>query len=286
MSLRQDLNTAAWHARGSYKTRATHVAVAKRLCNYLERKNQGGLGLANLKTQHLTAYASDMLARGCSARTVQSEISALRVTLRSVKRYKLADAIDNKALGIAGASRRGTHSAIPEDQYRALMTTLSDHGHIGVAACVQLQRGLGLRQKEAISSTKSLKTWQRALTTGRPIRVVTGTKGGRPRVVHVHNVERAIEAVDNALAVAKTRRGWLIDKPSLESAMCHYTNALSRCGATGKYSGHSLRYAFTRDQVDGYIAAGLSRHEAFAAVSQDLGHGDGRGRYVAAVYLR
>ncbi|MFP5626719.1 Arm DNA-binding domain-containing protein [Salmonella sp. 741265116_PST] len=37
----------------------------------------------------------------------------------------------------------------------------------------------------------------------------------------------------------------------------------------------SLRY---------YLAQGLSRKEALAMVAMDLGHGDGRGRYVAQVY--
>ncbi|ECE8762116.1 DNA-binding protein, partial [Salmonella enterica subsp. enterica serovar Indiana] len=37
----------------------------------------------------------------------------------------------------------------------------------------------------------------------------------------------------------------------------------------------SLRY---------YLAQGFSRKEALAMVAMDLGHGDGRGRYVAQVY--
>ncbi len=35
-----------------------------------------------------------------------------------------------------------------------------------------------------------------------------------------------------------------------------------------------------------YLADGFSRQEARALVSMDLGHGDGRGRYVERVYTR
>ncbi len=49
---------------------------------------------------------------------------------------------------------------------------------------------------------------------------------------------------------------------------------------------HSARYAFAQDQQRGYIAAGFSPREALIAVSHDLGHGDGRGRWVKSVYMR
>ena len=51
-------------------------------------------------------------------------------------------------------------------------------------------------------------------------------------------------------------------------------------------AGHSLRYAFARDQLAGYQAQGYSLDEARALTSMDLGHGDGRGRYVERVYSR
>ena len=41
--------------------------------------------------------------------------------------------------------------------------------------------------------------------------------------------------------------------------------------------GHSLRYAFARERVDIYLAAGIPMAEALARPSMDLGHGDGVG---------
>ncbi|SPX19995.1 DNA-binding prophage protein [Escherichia coli] len=64
-------------------------------------------------------------------------------------------------------------------------------------------------------------------------------------------------------------------------------------GLTGKYSPHSLRYAWAQDDIRRYLAQddirrylaqGFSEKEALAMVAMDLGHGDGRGRWVKQVY--
>ncbi|MBQ3300601.1 MAG: hypothetical protein IJH04_00345 [Eggerthellaceae bacterium] len=49
---------------------------------------------------------------------------------------------------------------------------------------------------------------------------------------------------------------------------------------------HALRYTFAHDQYRLYRAEGSSHRETLAALSKDLGHGDGRGRWVKIVYLR
>jgi hypothetical protein len=50
--------------------------------------------------------------------------------------------------------------------------------------------------------------------------------------------------------------------------------------------GHALRYAWAREHMDAYLAEGIPIGEAMARTSMDLGHGDGRGRWVKMVYLR
>lgn len=61
---------------------------------------------------------------------------------------------------------------------------------------------------------------------------------------------------------------------------------MGRAGFAGDKSPHSLRYAQAQDMARVYRAEGLSERETRAAISENLGHGDGRGRYVASVYLR
>ena len=94
------------------------------------------------------------------------------------------------------------------------------------------------------------------------------------------------KALDNALSVAELRNGRLIDQPSLQKAMNYWRGALAEAGLTGNYAPHSLRYAWAQDAIRHYLAQGFSDKEALALTSMDLGHGDGRGRYVVQVYGR
>ena len=62
--------------------------------------------------------------------------------------------------------------------------------------------------------------------------------------------------------------------------------AWARAGLVGEDSNHGLRRLFAHRQVVHYLQSGLSREEALARLSNDLGHGDGRGRWVENNYLR
>lgn len=68
--------------------------------------------------------------------------------------------------------------------------------------------------------------------------------------------------------------------------MNYWRGALSEVGLSGNYTPHSLRYAWAQDAIRHYLAQGFSDKEALALTSMDLGHGDGRGRYVVQVYGR
>ncbi len=61
-----------------------------------------------------------------------------------------------------------------------------------------------------------------------------------------------------------------------------YKNLCYRAGIQS----HGARYAFARERMQAYGNQGYSEREAHAATSLDLGHGDGRGRYIASVYAR
>lgn len=88
-------------------------------------------------------------------------------------------------------------------------------------------------------------------------------------------------ALDNTLAIAESRNNQLIDKPDLKSAMDYWHNQAARMGLTGAYSPHSLHYAWAQDAIRHYLTQRFSSKEALA---MDMGHVDGRGRYVTQVY--
>lgn len=212
----------------------------------------------------------------------------MRCILKQAGRAKLADGdrINNRSLGLSGASRSGTKRAITPERYHHVLETARARDP-GLAAALELSRLMGLRSQEAVQSAQSLKTWKQALDQGESrLIVVFGTKGGRPRETIILDAIAVRKALDNALAVAEDRHGRLIDKPDLKSAMKYWHSQASRLGLTGAYYPHSLRYAWAQDAIRHYLAQGFSEKEALAMTAMDLGHGDGRGRYVAQVYGR
>lgn len=284
-TLREQLLNAAFEAGGSFKTRNGRQIAVARFHDFLKTQNIQIRTIEQIKGKYIQAYVEFRKTNGIGKRTLQNEVTALRCTLRAAGRNKLAEQFDNKALGISGASRDGTKTAMSDSRFATLRAAVFALDQ-GVCCCIDLERTLGLRAEEAVKSCKSLASWAKQLASGKPAHVIFGTKGGRPRLVHPANRQRAMEAVQAAQELAACQNGVLINKPDEKSAMNRYKNVMTNAGFKGKESGHALRYAFARDQIEAYLAFGHSKAEALALTSADLGHGDGRGRYIAQVYAR
>ncbi|EJJ4225688.1 integrase domain-containing protein [Salmonella enterica] len=286
--LEREMRHLAKQAGGAHKTVSDRMAQAKRFCERLLEKNVQIRYVKHLKARHIEDYIHHRLAQGIDKCTLQNEMAMIRVVLRQAGRAKLADGdrISNRAVGIGGASRNGTRRAITDGKYQAVQENarLKDPG---LAAALELARLMGLRSQEAVQSAQSLKTWQQTLDRGESrLTVVFGTKGGRPRETMILDAGAVKKALNLALSVAENRHGRLIDKLDLKSAMKYWHSQASRLGLTGAYSPHSLRYAWAQEAIRYYLARGFNEKEALAMTAMDLGHGDGRGRYVAQVYGR
>ncbi len=287
MNIKQQFERLARSAGGSFKTASDRKNVADRLAAHLKEANIQIRDIAHLKSRHVESYIQQRYEDGIGKRTLQNEMSAIRVMLREAGRAEFADSerLSNKALEINNASRDGTHRAMPDDKYQEVFNKLGSID-AGVQACAALERWLGLRGEEAVQANKSLADWQKQLSQGDTVRVIYGTKGGRSRDTRPVDIEKAREAVNNALALARTQGGRLVDRPDLQSAQERHSYAMRAAGAVGEYSPHSLRYAFACDSIERYERQGFSHKDALAMTSMDLGHGDGRGRYIEQVYSR
>lgn len=285
--IKNELQKLANRAGGAFKTVSDRESMAGRIADALKAANIQISSIEHLKSKHIESYIQGRLQDGIGKRTLQNEMSSMRGILREAGRDTLADSerISNKSLGIDNASRNGTHLAMPNDMYNCLIERL-DQVDKGVSACAQLERWLGLRGEEAVQSNKSLLMWEKQLSKDDTVRVIYGTKGGRPRDVRIVDVARAREAIKYGRERMRETGGMLINKKGLKSAMDRYAYVMRTNGCTGEYSPHSLRYAYACDSIDRYEAQGYSHKDALAQTSQDLGHGDGRGRYIAQVYLR
>ncbi|MDO8235019.1 integrase domain-containing protein [Citrobacter werkmanii] len=287
--LAQEMTRLAKLAGGSHKTVHDRIALAQRFCERLAMtQNVQIRRVEHLKARHIESYVRERLAQGITKRSLQNEMAAIRCMLKQAGRDKLAasERISNRSLGLSGASRNGTKLAITPDHYHCVLE-MARAKDPGLAAALELSRLMGLRSQEAVQSAQSLKTWRQALDRGElRLTVVFGTKGGRPRETVILDAVAVRRALDNALSVAEHRHGRLIDKPDLRSAMKYWHSQASRIGLTGVFSPHSLRYAWAQDAIRHYLSQGFCEKEALAMTAMDLGHGDGRGRYVAQVYGR
>ncbi|ELY4483315.1 integrase domain-containing protein, partial [Cronobacter turicensis] len=264
--LAQDMKKLAHRAGGSHKTVHDREQMAQRFARHLLAQNIQVTSTSQLKARHIAGYIHERLAQGISLRTLQNEMAMVRSILAEAGRMQLSQSelISNKSLGISGASRDGTHRAIPDALYQQVQDRVRQTDP-GLAASLQLARVMGLRGQEAVQCCQSLKTWDKQLEKGAErLSVIFGTKGGRPRITQAIDREAVRQAVKVALNIAGKRDGHLIDKPDLKSAMDYWHNHLRDAGLTGEYSPHSLRYAWAQDAIRYYEEQGLSHKEALA----------------------
>lgn len=248
---------------------------------------------AQIGGKHVQAFVRHRQESGIGRRTMAKQMGHLRAVLRHIGKQGLADnpAYSNQALGIAQGSRKGTKEALSDAQIRAFQEYMERLGRPDAGAILEMQRALGLRAIEAIRSGQAdtLLRLHRELTERGCARVFDGTKGARPRLVHPADVGRALAAVQRSLEIlqASGRRYLLArakgaETTGLKQAAKVYSDLCSRA----KIQSHAARYAFAEERMQAYRNEGMSQREARIATSLDLGHGDGRGRYVASVYVR
>lgn len=288
--LSKQLVTLARQGGGSFKTVSDRSKIASRFSERLATLNIQIRDVSHIKTKHIENYIRSRQVENISSRTLQNEMAALRSILSQGERNILAnpahEKLSNQALNISGASREGTKVAISDERLKEIISTVSEKDR-GIALGIQLARYIGLRAEETVQSAKSLKTWRKSLLAGENnVRVVFGSKGGRPRDATIFERDRVIALLNEAIRYVDDNNGKLIDKPTLHQALDRYHNVLRESGMTGIHAPHSLRYAYSQDAVNHHLENGMSRKEAEALVSMDLGHGDGRGDYVARVYNR
>lgn len=291
--LQADLQRINYLLARAHLTQESRSGTFKNFAEAMRELNYGIHCAAQIGGKHLQAYIRYRSENGIVSRTLAKEMGHLRAVLRHIGKQGLADnpAYSNRSLGIAQGSRKGTKEPLSDAQIRAFQQRAERLGRPDMGALLELQRALGLREVEAIRAGQgdTLLRLHRELTERGSARMIEGTKGGRMRDVRPADVGRALAAVQRALEIleASGRRYLLacakgVETEDLEQAVSVYSKFCSRAGVQS----HAARYAFAQERMQGYRNEGYSQREARIATSLDLGHGDGRGRYVASVYVR
>lgn len=287
-NLKGKLAEIAKHAcSGSHLTKEARANTLKQFADYLKATFTGNIhDPSQIRTHHIESYVQSIKDK-VSGRTLANRLAHIRAVMTVVgKRSMLTqERLSNQTLG-AGGRRIGTKTAMTDSQYTQLQAAVKAKSP-AAAQVMELQRALGLRMNEAVrgANVDTLTLWQQQLQHGYA-KVVDGTKGGRPRETQVAAHERAMNAVSAALQTAQAHGGHVIQMATGKQAYDHLRNIYASVGMVGAHASHSLRYAWAHEQMRSYRAQGLSERQARKELSQDLGHGDGRGRYVAMVYLR
>lgn len=251
---------------------------------FAKQQRWGPVDPASLTAKQLKGFVAARIEEGISARSIQNEMSHVRRALEGVGRAEFAQGVcSNQELGVPSASRIGAGKVVDPDVLQSAL----ERAPADTRALLELSRSLGLREREVILSGNSLREWARALDQGQPIIVRDGTKGGRARsvVVAPEGLERALGAVKAAQAILE-QQGQLVVSKSLKAAVEQHSDRMAKLDLKGENSCHSLRRAFAMDQYRHYLAAGCSQKVALSRTSNDLGHGDGRGRWVFNNYIR
>lgn len=291
--LRADLDRVGYQLGGSHLTRQARSATFRTFARVMRELGLGIHAAQQIGGRHLAAFARHRALEGIKGRTCANELSHLRSILRHIGKQGLAEnpAYGNGALGVERGSRLGTKQPISETDIRTFREQMMQLGRPCIGSILELQRALGLREMEAIRAGQlaTLTRWQHELLERCCVHVIEGTKNARPREVHPPDLNRALAAVQGALALLEsTGQPHLVTRTDgsvstgLKQAISVYRNLCYRAGIQN----HAARYAFARERLQAYRRQGISEREARAATSMDLGHGDGRGRYVSSVYVR
>ena len=241
-----------------------------------------------MTSKQLMQFVAYRQEQGISSRSIQNEVSHIRRALVGAGR-DIGDLKDPKnyfsssRLKVPEGSRIGGNSPAPENALASLKTERAD-----VRAAFDLQFHIGLRMAEAIQSAPSLPGWVKQLDEARKLGrdaflpVTAGTKGGRPRhvLIKAENLDAVRAAVVKARAVVVD--GHLVQSASLEAAR----RLLERACKDAGFENHGLRRDWAVRQFLTYRAEGKPEKEALRLLSGDLGHGDGRGRWVWNNYLK
>ena len=291
--LQADLQRIGYQLGGSHGTREARSATFDTFARVMRELGYGIQSARQIGGKHLQAFVQHQLAEGIGNRTLANKMSHMRAVLEQIGKQGLArnPAYSNRALGIGRGSRIGTKQPLSDAAIRAFQERMERLGRPSIGAILELQRALGLREMEAIRAgqMETLLRWQYELAERGCVRVIEGTKGGRLREVHPADVDRAQAALQRAQGMLEgSGQRYLLaradgsETTGLKQAVSVYKNICSRAGVQS----HAARYAFAQQRIQAYRDEGYSVREARIATSLDLGHGDGRGRYIASVYVR
>lgn len=273
---------------GGTTTRTRNKSTFNQLQKIAKKERWGpDLSPQNMTHKQLKKFVEIRVKSGITAHSIQTDVSAIRRALEGAGRHiDVVKIFDSKSLCVPSFSRAGNGVKVDE----TLLKNALEKANQKVASLILLQRHLGLRMNEVLHAKNSLKSWKSVLENGgKDLRLTNGAKGGRPRTISIFDDEKeaVLQAINqNLIATQDGKFSAIVGAKTLATAKRYYTKNLAELGLKNEFSSHSLRRAFACDQYRRYLEKGYSEKNALSLVSNDLGHGDGRGRWVWNNYIK
>jgi len=266
--------TALKHTGGSYKTRYNHIREAERFVTELRSVGYGVQKWTNLTNKHVAAVIHSWQDRKLAVATLKEYLSGVRVVAKFFGNTKIS-----KTNSDFGIEKRiyvtNTDKALHQTAFdKAIETLKAGSNTLGhrVAAQLQLQRALGLRNEE------SMKFSPRSVLSDGRVLVSAGTKGGRERILsEISDHGRA--AIQYAKSVMQKGDRNTMPKLMTERQWKNYFYRTARQVGISKdksgASSHGNRhyYAQQRYQTIGWTKLDQDARQILKA---ELGHGPDR----------
>ena len=234
-------------------------------------------------------YMEHLKSDGISIATRHNRLASIRRAMQALGKNPDEVGITTIELNLEPRARRGTKEPLPDDLFFEMVKKAEDLGEHGFAIALKLQRLLGYRGLESLMAISELEKFaiEASVIIQTKVAVISGTKGGRHRftqLIHARSAE-TLQVIKEALIYIR-QHGYLVsgNKLGLKSARAKYHYLAGRIGLVGKYSPHSLRYAYAVEKITELRDQGYNRKETLSLVANFLGHGISRSRYVSSVY--
>ena len=205
----------------------------------------------HLKPKHVAALMRRWEGEGRSASTLQKRFSYLNLLCRWIGKPGMlgpaASYLDDPAAyqRVTAATYDHSWTARGIDPLAKIAEIAQDDP--AVARVLRLQYAFGLRIQEA-----SLLNPARDGVDGQELRVVAGTKGGRPRTVPIETAAQRAVLAEAAQQAALTRRSMIPVEFDLKAWLAHVYRVLARHGVTRQDGlvSHGLRHQYANDRYE------------------------------------
>jgi len=268
------LDSIAWHNRqGSELTKRRDYAAMKRFCAFLA-DTYHLQKLANISGKHLVAYVKYMQAKGLSASTIKTDLSAIRFFHSKISKakYKLPS---NHELSVELERRRfgavdRTWSLQEFERFTQLCQE-ADRQDYAAIACLTWYAGLRIHECFRIDTAIA----EQAL---RKNAIAIKGKGGKIRTVPINDAIR----VELKKMLALTEQGHKLFVPDgvrtdlainrFQQFLCKVRPQIQDEGSVRPMTHHGFRHSFAARTYRELLEKGVASLDASYQVSRLLGH--------------